>query len=163
MVDPRGVLIPGDGGVTVRFERSYRTTPADLWSAVTDPERLARWLGPVYLRAGGRYELRMGDDVPSADQNATGEVRECDEPNRLVLTWSFPGEQPTLLEVEIRPADDGAVLVLQHQVLTEEAARGYGGGWHATLDQLGDHVADRPVRSWTELFGAALPAYRGVG
>ena len=65
MVDPRGVLIPGDGGVTVRFERSYRTTPADLWSAVTDPERLARWLGPVYLRAGGRYELRMGDDVPS--------------------------------------------------------------------------------------------------
>jgi uncharacterized protein YndB with AHSA1/START domain len=29
------------------FERVYDTDAADLWAAVTEPDRLARWLAPV--------------------------------------------------------------------------------------------------------------------
>ena len=94
-----GVLTPTPDGVTVRFERHYATTPEDLWSSVTEPERLARWLGPLYgdLVVGGRYELRMGDDVEGSHQNAAGEVLECDAPRRLVIGWEFPGEPDVVL------------------------------------------------------------------
>ena len=160
--DVWGVLVPTPNGVTVRFERYYATTPEDLWSSVTEPERLARWLGPVYgdLVVGGRYELRMGDDVPGSPQNAVGDVLECDAPHRLVLGWLFPGEPESRVTVDIRADGDGAVLVLEHLDLEEAAARGYGGGWHASLDQLDDLVAGRAVRDWDGLFAAALPRYR---
>jgi uncharacterized protein YndB with AHSA1/START domain len=160
--DVWGVLTPTPNGVTVRFERRYATTPEDLWSSVTDPDRLARWLGPVYgdLVVGGRYELRMGDDVAGSPQNAVGEVVECDGPRRLVVGWQFPGEPESRVTVDIRPDGDGAILVLEHLDLEDAAARGYGGGWHASLDQLDDHVAGRPVRAWDDLFTAALPRYR---
>ena len=160
--DVWGVLRPSATGMTVRFERRYPTTPEDLWSSVTEPERLARWLGPVYgdLRVGGRYELRMGDDVDGSPQSSAGAVLECDAPRRLLVGWQFPGEEESRVTVDIRPDGDGAVLVLEHLDLQEAAARGYGGGWHASLDQLDDHVAGRPVRAWDDLFAAALPRYR---
>ncbi|WP_315097736.1 SRPBCC family protein [uncultured Cellulomonas sp.] len=160
--DLRGVLTRHETGVTVRFERRYATTPADLWSCVTDPQRLARWLGPVYgdLVVGGRYELRMGQDVAGAPENAVGDILECDAPSRLVLGWEFPGEDRSRVVLDIRADGDGALLVLEHLDLQEAAARGYGGGWHASLDQLDDHVSGRPVRAWDDLFAAALPHYR---
>ena len=115
--DVWGVLTPTETGVKVRFERRYATTQADLWSSVTDPDR-------------------------------------------LLLTWSFPGEGESRLTVEIRTDGDGSVLVLEHLDLDESAARGYGGGWHASLDQLDDHVSGRTVRLWDDLFAAAMPRYR---
>lgn len=160
--DVWGVLTPTETGATVRFERRYATTPEDLWSSVTDPARIARWLGPVYgdLRVGGRYELRMGDDVAGSPENAVGEVLECEPPQHLLLGWLFPGEEESRVTVDVRADGDGAVLVLEHRNLTVPAARGYGGGWHASLDQLDDHVAGRAVRPWQELFDAALPRYQ---
>jgi len=160
--DTRGVVTPGDDGATVRFERRYATSVEDLWDALTDRDRVGRWLGPLYgdLRAGGRYELRMGDDLPGGDQNAVGDVLECDPPFRLAVSWAFPGEVVTRIEVEVRADGDGAVLLLTHGGLTEPAARGYGGGWHASLDLLGDALAGRPVRTWQDAFDAALPLYR---
>lgn len=43
------------GGFLLRFAQTYPTTPADLWAAVTRPDRLARWFAPVTgdLRDGG--------------------------------------------------------------------------------------------------------------
>ncbi|WP_456825206.1 SRPBCC family protein [Cellulomonas sp. P5_E12] len=160
--DVWGVLVPTGTDVSVRFERRYRTTPEDLWASITEPARLSRWLGPVYgdLRVGGRYELRMGEDVAGSPQNAVGDVLECDAPRRLVVGWSFPGEDESRVSVTIRPDGDGSVLVLEHLGLSESAARGYGAGWHASLGQLDDHTAGRPVRPWQEIFEAALPHYR---
>ncbi|WP_028049817.1 SRPBCC family protein [Cellulomonas sp. URHD0024] len=161
MSELRGALLPAADGTTVRFERRYGTSPEDLWSAVTEPGRLARWLGPVYgdLREGGRYELRMGEDVAGAAENATGRIRECVPPQRLVIEWEFPGESTTLVEAVIRPDGDGAVLVLEHHRLEESNARSYGAGWHASLGQLADHVSGDPVRAWAELYRVALPLY----
>ena len=166
--DPHGVLTRDVEGVRIDFSRRYPTTVEDLWAAVTEPERVRRWLGPVYgdLRVGGRYELRMGDDVEDSAENARGEVLECEPPSRFVVTWVFPTERETRVEVRVRPDEAGvapggawSVLELVHTGLSDEAARGYGGGWHACLDLLDDHVARRPVRPWDEVYAAVKDAY----
>lgn len=159
--DVRGVLERHPDGIEVRFERWYPTDPDDLWEAVTVPARVARWLGPIYgdLRVGGRYELRMGQDVPDAADNATGEVLACDPPRTLAVTWVFPDETSTRVDVALRRQGEGTLLVLRHTGLADAAARGYGGGWHACLDQLDDDLAGRPVRAWDDLYAAASPAY----
>jgi uncharacterized protein YndB with AHSA1/START domain len=55
--------------------RSYDTTVADLWDAITTPERPARWFLPVEgdLKLGGRYQLKG---------NAGGTITHCQPPKR---------------------------------------------------------------------------------
>ncbi|QHT55502.1 SRPBCC family protein [Cellulomonas sp. H30R-01] len=160
--DVRGVLTATPAGTTVRFERRYATDVDDLWTCLTEPARVARWLGPLYgnLRVGGAYELRMGEDVPGADQNATGEVLVCEPPHRLEVTWAFPGEPVTRVSATVGEVGSGAVLVLEHVDLGDAAARGYGGGWHASLDRLDDHLDGRPIRPWDDLFAERHGLYR---
>ncbi|AEE45761.1 SRPBCC family protein [Cellulomonas fimi] len=160
--DMRGVLTATPAGTSVRFERRYTTDVDDLWTCLTQRDRVARWLGPVHgdLRVGGHFEVRMGDDVPDSPQNATGEVLVCERPHQLDVTWSFPGEPVTRLTVTLAGDDDATVLVLEHHGLDERAARGYGGGWHTCLDRLGDHLAAGDVRSWDELFAQRQALYR---
>ena len=156
MTEIWGVLEAG----TVTFTRRYATAAADLWDALTDPDRVGRWLGTVHgdLRAGGHYALAMGADE---SQTATGEILDCDRAaGRLSLAWRFPGEDVSRVDVEVRADGDAALLVLVHSELTAEGVRGYGAGWHATLDQLEDHLAGRPVRAWDDAFEVALPHYR---
>ncbi len=160
---------PGDATVTldedrsqVAFRRRYGTSGADLWDAMTSPERARRWLGALHgdLRVGGTYELRMGEDRPDADDVAHGEVLRCEAPRLLELTWRFPGEAQSHVRVTV--SDDGE-LVMVHSGLEPAAARGYGAGWHVVLDQLEDHAGHRAVRPWDELWAVHAPRYGATG
>ena len=64
-----GSLRSEDGKGIVRMEDHFNTDIDDLWSALTEPSRLARWYGQVEgdLRPGGRVPsvgpwLGMGRD-----------------------------------------------------------------------------------------------------
>ena len=56
-----GSLRSADGKGVVRIEDRYDTDIDDLWSAITDPGRLARWFGQVEgdLRPGGAVNLSL--------------------------------------------------------------------------------------------------------
>ena len=79
-----GSLRSADGKGVVRIEDRYDTDIDDLWSALTDPGRLARWYGQVEgdLRPGGEFRLY----VESADLDGTGRVEACEPPRRLLVT-----------------------------------------------------------------------------
>src|SRR6266480_5321878 len=79
-----GSLRSADGKGVVRIEDRYHTDIDDLWSALTDPGRLARWYGQVEgdLRPGGQFRLH----VESADIDAAGRVEACEPPRRLLVT-----------------------------------------------------------------------------
>src|SRR6266705_6158155 len=55
-----GSLRSADGKGAVRMEDRFDTDIGDVWSALTDPRRLARWIGEVAgdLRPGGEYRFR---------------------------------------------------------------------------------------------------------
>ncbi len=124
----------------VTLERTYATTDADLWDAVTNPERLPRWFAPVRgeLARGGRFEI---------EGNASGTVTECDPPRAFSLTWEFGGGL-SWVEVRIAPSGaDRARLTLCHICPVDDHWRKFGPGaagvgWDLGLLGLARHIDD---------------------
>jgi uncharacterized protein YndB with AHSA1/START domain len=56
-----GSLRSADGKGVLRMEDRFDTDIGDVWSALTDPSRLARWYGEVEgdLRLGGQFRARL--------------------------------------------------------------------------------------------------------
>ena len=79
-----GSLRSADGAGVVRIEDRYDTDIDDLWSAISDPVRLARWHGRAEgdLRLGGEFRLYLEAD----DIDSTGRIDACEPPRRLVVT-----------------------------------------------------------------------------
>ncbi|GEA88237.1 SRPBCC family protein [Cellulomonas cellasea] len=165
MLDELGLLTAEGQEAQVRFERTLAVPPADLWSALTEPARVERWLGRLSgdLRTGGAYVLDMADEgsADAAADRATGEVLACEPPSRLLLSWSFPGEGPSEVEARVEPRGAGSVLLVEHRRLTRGGARGYGAGWHTFLDHLVLLLAGREDE-WADRFDELLPTYRGL-
>lgn len=151
-------LLRRDGDrLAVRFERRYATPAADLWDALTAPDRVARWLAALTVdaRVGGAYRL---DFAP--DQTTRGTVLVCEPPRHLRVTWEFTGEPESVVDVVLTPdGDDAVALVLDHTRLPVDQGAGYGAGWHAHLDGL-HALTGGPETAWDSVFGEVLPRYR---
>jgi uncharacterized protein YndB with AHSA1/START domain len=126
---------------TVVLRRSYDAEVADVWDAVTSPERIARWFLPVSgeFKVGGRYQL---------EGQAGGEILQCDEPNLLRVSWLF-GPDPGFSEVLLRLTPEGeerTLLELEHVAVVPEEFWGQYGpgatgvGWDMVLLGLGLHL-----------------------
>jgi uncharacterized protein YndB with AHSA1/START domain len=147
----------GEGRLSLHFERTYDCSLEELWSAVTKPDRLARWLGPteIDLRGGGAVVIRFGDDE---DQTVRGVIRDLAPPNVLEYSWTYPGEDESVLRLELEPRGEATLLVLDHRRLAAKAAAGYGAGWHSYLDALERSLAGEE-HDWQTRFDAVLPQY----
>jgi len=142
----------------VRFERLYKATAEELWSALTRPEQLARWLTHATLEAtaGGQVRFDFGDDG-----DCTGEILVWDPPQTLEYEWRFAGEDESVVRWELHDAEGGTLLVLDHRRLGADQATGYAAGWHAHLDVLEGYLAGTAV-SWQQRFDALLSDYRAT-
>lgn len=151
-----GVLRRTAAGHAVRFTREYATDAADLWDALTTPDRLARWLAPASgdFRVGGRVVAHFDDD------DAQFTVRSCEPPTALVVEWAHGVARSTSVTVSIEQlTGERCRLVLDHDGLTPGQAPEYAAGWHAHLDVLGAVLDDAPAPSWDDHFTAARPGY----
>jgi uncharacterized protein YndB with AHSA1/START domain len=118
--------------------RTYPTNQADLWDALTNPERIPRWFLPISgdLDVGGRYQL---------EGNAGGVIERCEEPESFAVTWEY-GSMLSWLEVTLTPAEDGTVLELAHEAHVEPEMWGQFGpgavgvGWDLALIGLSLHL-----------------------
>ncbi|WP_337824801.1 SRPBCC family protein [Amycolatopsis sp. A1MSW2902] len=139
--------LPAGDAYTIELRRDYDASVDEVWNAITDPERLGRWLKPVTgdLRLGGSFELDVGEH---------GEILACDPPQRLRVSWLFePGadEWPGTSEVEVRLSPGtagGTEFELVHAAAVGEPmfptyGPGAGGvGWDLHLLSLSRFLAD---------------------
>jgi uncharacterized protein YndB with AHSA1/START domain len=129
------------GERVVVASRSYDTAMADVWDALTNPERIPRWFLPITgeLRVGGRYQLQG---------NAGGEILRCAPPAELRISWEFNGDV-SFVEVRLTAlAPEQTRLELQHGRSTapnehwDKFGPGATGvGWDLTLYGLGLNLA----------------------
>ena len=89
-----GSLRSADGKGVVRMQDRFDTDIDDLWSALTDPRRLARWMGEVEgdLRLGGEFRARFF----ASGWEGTGRVEACEPPRRLLLLTTQPGQRTSI-------------------------------------------------------------------
>ncbi|MFT7835684.1 SRPBCC family protein [Saccharothrix sp. BKS2] len=137
------------------MRRVYSAPIDEVWSAITDPDRITRYFLPVSgdLREGGSFSIEM---------NADGEILKCDAPNLLRVTWSYEGSIPDEVEIRLKEVEGGTQLELEHasvrDVLVSSDPKtgdyGVGAGWEAPLKYLGKHLAgelpNKPSLEWYE-------------
>ena len=135
-----GEITKTASGFRLEFERVLKTDPADLWAAVTDPVRLARWMNVFTgeLTLGGTWNALLDDGAVYC----SGTVTECDAPRSFVTSWHAIEEQPTLLRVEVDAVADGSRLRLVHEGVQSIY---YGPGWQAYLEHLDDELGAAPT------------------
>ena len=102
----------------------FDTDREDLWDAVTNAERIARWFLPIHgdLKLGGRYQL---------EGHAGGEITRCDSPEAFDISWECGGNV-SWVRVRLDAHEGGTRLTLEHIMLKDEASeehwRKYGPG-----------------------------------
>jgi uncharacterized protein YndB with AHSA1/START domain len=115
--------------VGVLLRRTYDTQIEDVWSALTERDRIARWFLPVSgdLRVGGKFQLKG---------NAGGDILHCEPPRLLRVTFGGP---TSIVELRLAARGKGnTVLELEHTVPIEIARSGAGSiyvgpGWDGAI------------------------------
>jgi uncharacterized protein YndB with AHSA1/START domain len=165
-----GTLRSAEGKGVVRIEDRYDTDIEDLWSALTDPERLARWFGQVGgdLRPGGAFRVYLEAD----DLESSGRVEACEPPRRLRVRMRETdasyrrgqGVPPfdAVNEITLTADGDQTILVIEVRGMPLDKIAFYGAGWQIHAERLTVYVAGgEPVDSEAR-WGELVPPYQDL-
>ena len=161
-----GTLGSAGGAGVVRIEDRYDTDIDDLWSALIDPRRLARWYGEVEgdLRRGGQFTVYL----EGAGLRAVGQVEVCEPPRRLRVMTRETDEsaqngnaQPfdQLTEATLTADGGQTILVLETRGMPLNKIAFYGAGWQIHAENLAAYLAGRDRGNTEARWGELVPAY----
>jgi uncharacterized protein YndB with AHSA1/START domain len=160
-----GSLRSADGKGVVRMEDRFDTDIDDVWSAVTDPSRLARWYGEIEgdLRLGGEFRARLF----ASGWEGTGRVEACEPPRRLLLTMRDADPQPgqpgeTVIEATLAADGDQTTLLLEERGMPLDLLAAYGAGIQVHVEDLAAHLAGRERCNAEARWGELQPAYQDL-
>lgn len=161
---PRGRRIMGslrsaEGQGIVRMEDRFATNIDDLWSAITDPTRLALWLGDIQgdLRLGGEFRAHFFDGW-----EGTGRVEACESPRHLLVLTRDEPDKPYghPIESTLTAGGDQTVLIWEEQGIRLEQLAAYGAGIQVHVEDLADYIAGRRRVDTNARWEALMPAYQ---
>jgi uncharacterized protein YndB with AHSA1/START domain len=158
-----GSLRSADGQGAVRMEDRFDTDVDEVWSALTDPRRLADWLGEVEgdLRLGGEFRARFF----ASGWEGSGRVDVCEPPHRLlVLTKDAdePGEPEHAIEATLTADGDKTTLVWEERGMPLDLLAAYGAGVQVHVEDLGAYLAGRERSDAAARFEELFPAYKDL-
>src|SRR5216684_6030140 len=114
--------IMADGKSSFVYVTYIRTSPEELWVALTTSEFMKKyWFGMSFetdWKVGAPWKL-IFPDGRSAD---AGEIVEFDPPRRLVLTWrherrpELTAEGYARCSIELEPQDGAVKLTISHTI-----------------------------------------------
>ena len=130
---------------SLTLKRHLKASPAKVFAAWTDPEKVKRWMGPGEikalraesdLRVGGRYRWVM--KAPDGEEHdVSGIYREIVANEKLVFTWAWKStpERESLVTVLLKPDGGGTLLTVTHEQFFDEDTRDrHQHGWNGALD-----------------------------
>lgn len=140
-------------GYTARMERSWMHSVQNVWSMLTDNDKLAKWF--VELRI---EELAVGGLIQFDMQNGTFvEMRITDLNQNSVLEYTWGEDQ---VRFELYPENEGCRLVFLEKIhrLTDHTSRDLV-GWHVCLDVISALLDGRKLESRREEWNRLHPQY----
>lgn len=144
----------------VRVEDVYETDIVDLWSALTDPDRLRRWIATVEgdLRLGGRIHARF-----TSGWEGPGRIDVCDAPQRLLVTMEPDTAEETVIEAELTAVGVKSRLVVEERGISLREIAAHGAGWQAHLEDLASYLDGRTPGEWRARWTELTPTYEELG
>ncbi len=137
---------------SLTLKRRLKASPAKVFAAWTDPEKVKRWIAPGEAttiraendaRVGGRYRVVMRS--PDGDEHdVSGVYRDVVANEKLVFTWAWKStpERESVVTVLLKPDGDGTLLTLTHEQFADDESRDrHQHGWNGALGKLEKLVA----------------------
>jgi len=153
-----GSLRSADGKGVVRMEDRFDTGIDDVWSALTDPQRLAGWMADVEgdLRPGGEFRGRF----LASGWEGTGRIEACEPQRRLLLVTRQRGESAEqFIEVTLAADGDETILVWEERGMPADLLAAYGAGIQVHIEDLAAHLAGRERCDADARWAELQPAY----
>jgi uncharacterized protein YndB with AHSA1/START domain len=153
-----GTLRIEDGVGIVRVEDSFDTDINDLWSAVTDPSRLSRWLCDVEgdRRVGGVIRLHFH----GTGWEGASTIQACEAPNHFKLTGKDEGlDYESVTEVWLVAEGDKTRLIREGRGMPTNMLAAYGAGMQAEIEDLATYLAGRERGDSEARWHELAPAY----
>ena len=154
-----GALRSHDGTGVVTVQDRFDTDIDDLWSAITDPVRIARWLGQVEgdLRVGGEFRAHFS---LASGWEGTGRVEACEPPRRLLVrTVDDVHSSEQFIEATLTADGDQTIFVWEERGLPARLLAPYGAGIQAQVEDLGAYLAGREGADFGTRWSELHPAY----
>lgn len=148
----------------VVLERTFAAPIDVVWAALTEPDRLVRWLGTWSGDPSqGRIEFRMtaeGEDVPPE----TFHLDVCDPPRRLHLTTESADAGTWKLRLELSEQGGVTTLAFAQHLTDPEVAASVGPGWEYYLDRLvaAETGGDVAAIDFDDYYPSLSDHYRGL-
>ena len=154
-----GTLHSAGGKGVVRMKARYETDIDDLWSALTDPQRLASWYGKVEgdLRVGGDFTATV---TTGSQWDGRGRIDVCVPPRRLHATMFEEEGAETVVTAELVADGDHTNLVYELCGVPLDQLYAYGAGEQAHLEDLAAHLAGQDCADWPTRWNELAPSYR---
>jgi uncharacterized protein YndB with AHSA1/START domain len=142
----------------VRVEDVYDTDIDDLWSALTQPARLVRWIAEVEgdLRVGGAIHATF-----TSTWEGPGRIDVCDAPGHLLLTMQPGTDEEAVIEAVLTPKGDKTRLVIEERGLPLDVLYLHGAGWQAHVEDLARHLAGEESQ-WKARWEELSPSYAAL-
>ena len=133
-----------DGKSSFVYVTYIRTTPEELWAALTTSEFMKKyWFGMNFetdWQTGSPWKL-VFPDGRIAD---AGEIVEFDRPRRIVLKWrnafrpELTAEGYARCSIELEPQDEAVRLTISHTIERADSKliEAVSGGWPHILSNL---------------------------
>ena len=117
------------------------STPAELWHAITDPERTRQFWYGALNHSDWTPGAAWTSDAEDGSSYLDGEIVEVQESRRLVHTFHVSEgdasvETPSTVTWEITPMGDACRLALVHEGLGPATLEYVTGGWELILSGL---------------------------
>ena len=132
------------GRSTFVYVAYIRTTPEQLWSALTTPAFIKKyWFGmdvDCDFKAGSPWKLSFEDGRVADD----GSILESGPPRRLVIRWQnqwkpeMKAEGEARCTMEIEPVDGAVKLTITHEMarMDSKLIQAVSGGWPKIVSNL---------------------------
>lgn len=148
-----GTFRVADGVGVVRIEDRLDAGIDEVWSALTDPSRLAQWYGEIEgdLRLDGEFHSRLY----ASGWEGTRAITACDPPHGFTL-----GSGDGVSEVTLTADENQTVIVYENRSVPVDLLFAYGAGEQIHVEDLGAHLAGRERDADEARWEALEAAYR---
>lgn len=131
----------GSENSSVIHHWQFPVTTDQVWHAWTQGAQLSKWLGEPRL---ANFEVGQVVEIQHApDYWCTCLIQRCEPGKLLIMTWKFPDENLSMLELRLIGNSTGTKISLVHSQLSDQATN-YLTGWQAHLQYLEDLLCGTP-------------------